>query len=269
MQTKLKNKLLQLIGLFFLSISVHSLFGQQDQIEWKDISLSDIRVGAERTEIYFPWIKDKRIALVVNQTSKIRDRHIVDSLLDAGINIVKIFSPEHGFRGDADAGARVHNQVDDKTGITIISLYGRNYKPRSSDLKDVDIVIFDIQDVGVRFYTYISTMHYVMEACAENNKTFIVLDRPNPNGFYIDGPVMKDQYTSFVGLHPVPLVHGLTIAEYALMINGEGWLKKGIQCDLKYVVVSNYKHSYFYNLPVKPSPNLPDIKAIYLYPSLG
>ncbi|MFC1732780.1 exo-beta-N-acetylmuramidase NamZ domain-containing protein [candidate division KSB1 bacterium] len=235
----------------------------------KNITLSEIRVGAERTEVYFPWIKDKRIALVVNQTSMIRDQHLVDSLNNAGINIVKIFSPEHGFRGDRDAGANVYNQVDDRTGIPIISLYGRNNKPKTSDLKNVDVIIFDIQDVGVRFYTYVSTMHYVMEACAENNITFIVLDRPNPNGYYIDGPVMENNYTSFVGLHPVPLVHGLTVAEYAQMINGEGWLRKSIKCNLKYVTVENYNHSSFYIVPVKPSPNLPNINAVYLYPSLG
>jgi uncharacterized protein YbbC (DUF1343 family) len=227
-----------------------------------------IKTGAEQTEKYFPLLKGKTIIVVANQTSTIGQSHLVDSLLKAGMKIKAVFAPEHGFRGNADAGEHVNNSTDKKTGIPIISLYGDHKKPTKEDLKGCDIVVFDIQDVGARFYTYISTMHYVMEACAENNITFLILDRPNPNGFYVDGPVLEKQYTSFVGMHPVPIVHGMTIAEYAQMINGEHWLKNGIQCNLVCIELKNYTHSDFYNLPIPPSPNLPNNTAIYLYPSL-
>ncbi|MBL7885025.1 MAG: DUF1343 domain-containing protein, partial [Bacteroidia bacterium] len=183
--------------------------------------------------------------------------------------IKKVFGPEHGFRGIVDAGEKVKSEKDAKTGLNIISLYGKNKKPSAEQLKDVDIVIFDIQDVGVRFYTYLSTLHYVMEACAENNKQLIILDRPNPNGYFIDGPVLETNYKSFLGLHPVPLVYGLTIGEYAQMINGEGWLKDGIKCNLKIITIENYTHNDFYELALKPSPNLPNMSSVYLYPSLG
>ena len=185
------------------------------------------------------------------------------------MNIVKVFSPEHGFRGSADAGEKVKNYKDKKTGLPIVSLYGNNHKPSPENMAGVDIVIFDIQDVGVRFYTYISTMHYVMEACAENNIKFLVLDRPNPNGFYVAGPVREEEYKSFVGMHPVPLVHGMTMAEYAKMINGRGWLKNKVKCDLIHILCEGYDHSSFYELPIRPSPNLPNMKSVYLYPSLG
>lgn len=227
-----------------------------------------IITGAERTEVYLPWIKDKNIAVVVNHTSMIGKTHIVDSLLNIGIKIKTIFSPEHGFKGKADAGFLVNNNTDEDTGIKIISLYGSHKKPTKDDLKNISAVIFDIQDVGVRFYTYISTMTYVMEACAENNILFIILDRPNPNGFYVDGPVLDKKFKSFVGLHPVPVVYGMTIAEYALMVNNEGWLKNNVKCKIKYVKLLNYTHSSLYQLPVKPSPNLPNMKSVYLYPSL-
>ena len=227
-----------------------------------------IITGAERTEVYLPWIKDKNIAVVVNHTSMIGKTHIVDSLLNIGIKIKTIFSPEHGFKGKADAGFLVNNNTDEDTGIKIISLYGSHKKPTKDDLKDISAVIFDIQDAGVRFYTYISTMTYVMEACAENNILFIILDRPNPNGFYVDGPVLDKKFKSFVGLHPVPVVYGMTIAEYALMVNNEGWLKNNVKCKIKYVKLLNYTHSSLYQLPVKPSPNLPNMKSVYLYPSL-
>ncbi|MCD6113216.1 MAG: DUF1343 domain-containing protein [Bacteroidales bacterium] len=227
-----------------------------------------IITGAERTEVYLPWIKDKNIAVVVNHTSMIGKTHIVDSLLNIGIKIKTIFSPEHGFKGKADAGFLVNNNTDEDTGIKIISLYSSHKKPTKDDLKDISAVIFDIQDVGVRFYTYISTMTYVMEACAENNILFIILDRPNPNGFYVDGPVLDKKFKSFVGLHPVPVVYGMTIAEYALMVNNEGWLKNNVKCKIKYVKLLNYTHSSLYQLPVKPSPNLPNMKSVYLYPSL-
>ncbi len=235
----------------------------------KIITSKNVKVGAERTQIYLPWIKGKNVAVVANRTSMIKNTHLVDSLLNSGIKVKKIFSPEHGFRGNVDAGTSVKNYIDKKTGIPVISLYGNNKKPKECDLQGIDVIVFDIQDVGVRFYTYISTLCYVMEACAENNIPLILLDRPNPNGFYIDGPVLKKKFTSFVGLEPVPIVYGMTIAEYALMVNGEGWLKAQVKCNLKYVKIKNYKHSQLYQLPIKPSPNLPNMKAIYLYPSLA
>lgn len=229
---------------------------------------SSLKVGAEQTEKYFPLLKSKTIAVVANQTSLINKTHLVDSLLAAGMKIKVVFAPEHGFRGDVDAGEKVANTTDKKTGLHIISLYGKHLQPTAKDMEGIDIVVFDIQDVGTRFYTYTSTMTYMMEACTENNITFLVLDRPNPNGFYVDGPVLEKKYASFSGLHPVPIVHGLTVAEYAEMINGEKWLKNGLQCKLKYILVENYKHSDLYELPVKPSPNLPNMAAVYLYPSL-
>jgi len=228
-----------------------------------------IQVGAEQIQEYLPLLKNKKVAIVANQSSLIHDTHLVDSLLSLKINIVKIFSPEHGFRGNADAGEVVSNNIDKKTGIQIVSMYGRNKKPQAENLKDIDIMIFDLQDVGVRFYTYISSLHYVMEACAENNIHVIVLDRPNPNGFYIDGPILQKEFTSFIGMHPVPLVYGMTIGEYAQMINGEQWLSNKITCELTVIECVNYNHSTLYELPVKPSPNLPDITSVYLYPSLA
>ena len=234
----------------------------------KIILSSDIKTGSEQTERYLPWIKGKSVAVVANQSSTINNTNLVDSLLSLGINIKKVFCPEHGFRGEAEAGETIKNNIDSKTGLNIISLYGDNKKPKAEDLKGIDVIIFDIQDVGARFFTYISTMHYVMEACAENNVEFIVLDRPNPNGYYVDGPVLEPKFTSFVGMHLVPIVHGMTIAEYASMINEEGWLKNGVKCKMKYVTVYNYIHANYYILPVKPSPNLLNMNAIYLYPSL-
>jgi uncharacterized protein YbbC (DUF1343 family) len=238
-------------------------------INSKIITADSIKVGAQRTELYFPMLKGKNIAVVVNQTAMIGKIPLLDSLVKAGIAVKKIFCPEHGFRGTSDAGETIENTTDTKTGLPVISLYGKNFKPKASDLKGIDIVVYDIQDVGVRFYTYISTMSYVMEACAENNVEFLILDRPNPNGYYIDGPVLEKEYSSFVGLHPVPIVYGMTIAEYASMVNDEGWLKNGVKCKLKYVTVNNYNHTYYYILPIAPSPNLPNINSIYLYPSLG
>ncbi len=228
----------------------------------------NIIVGAERTEIYFPLVKGKRIGIVANQTSLIGEIHLVDSLLNAGFNVVKAFGPEHGFRGDAGAGEEIKSNVDSKTGIPVVSLYGKNKKPTPEDLAGIEIMIFDIQDVGARFYTYISTMTYVMQACAENNIPLIILDRPNPHGDYVDGPVLEPAYASFVGLHPVPVVYGMTMGEYAMMVNGEFWLKDSIQCDVKVVTLENYDHKSRYELPVLPSPNLPNNVAIQLYPSL-
>ncbi len=236
-----------------------------DKLETKDVS---IVVGAAQLETYLPYLQGKKVGITVNHTSFIDDKHIVDALVEQQIDVQQIFAPEHGFRGQADAGATVSNGKDGKTGIPILSLYGKRKKPLPEDLNGLDIVIFDIQDVGARFYTYISTMHYVMEACAENNIPVLILDRPNPNGHYIDGPVLEEKYKSFVGMHPIPVVHGLTVGELAKMINGEGWLKNGIQCDITIIPCLNYSHHSFYKLPIKPSPNLPNMKSIYLYPSL-
>jgi uncharacterized protein YbbC (DUF1343 family) len=229
---------------------------------------SDVVTGAMRIKDYISLIKDKKIAIVANQTTLIGKKHLVDTLLSLGLDIKAIFAPEHGFRNLADAGMSIDNDRDSVTGLPVISLYGTHLQPTRDDLNETDVVIFDIQDVGTRFYTYISTMTYVMESCAENNIKFIVLDRPNPNGFYCDGNILDTAYRSFVGLHPVPVVHGMTVGEYAQMVNGEGWLKGGIKCDLTIIKCDNYTHDKFYNLPVRPSPNLPNQTAIYLYPSL-
>jgi len=228
-----------------------------------------VTTGAERTADYLPLLHDKRVACVVNQTSIIGKRHLVDSLQSIGVNITTIFAPEHGFRGDLADGVHVHDYKDSISGINVISLFGKSFKPTSQDLKNCDVVIFDIQDVGVRFYTYISTMHYIMEACAENNIPLLIFDRPNPNGHYVDGPVLNAAKPSFVGMHPIPIVHGLTIGELALMINGEKWLKDSLHCDLTIIPCQHWDHGMLYQLPVKPSPNLTSMESVYLYPSLG
>jgi len=232
--------------------------------------IKNIIPGADQTQLYTGYLKGKNIAMVINQTSVIGKSRIasVDSLLKLGLTIKKIFGPEHGFRGNASNGAVVDDSVDPKTGLPVISLYGKHFKPTPADLETINLVIFDIQDVGARFYTYISTLHYVMEACAENNIELMILDRPNPNGYTVDGPVLDTAYRSFVGMHPVPITHGMTIAEYAQMINGEGWLKNHIQCKLKIIKVANYMHSSTYQLPVNPSPNLNTNQSVLLYPSL-
>lgn len=228
----------------------------------------NVITGAERLDQYIPLLKGKSIGLVVNQTSLVGNTHLLDTLLSLGLDVQLVFAPEHGFRGTADAGEHVSNGVDPNTKTAIVSLYGDNKKPKPGQLKDLDILVFDIQDVGVRFYTYISTLQYVMEACAENNKPLIVLDRPNPNGHYVDGPVLDTQYRSFVGMQPVPVVYGMTMGEYAQLLNGEHWLANGEHCALTVIPCLNYDHKTFYTLPVKPSPNLPNITSIYLYPSL-
>jgi uncharacterized protein YbbC (DUF1343 family) len=227
-----------------------------------------ITVGAQDTPAYMPLLKNKQVALVVNQTSTIGNSHLVDSLLRLKINIKYIFAPEHGFRGTADAGEHVNNSIDTKTGLPIVSIYGKNAKPSAEQLAGIEVVIFDIQDVGARFFTYISTMHYVMEACAEQKIKMIVLDRPNPNGYYVDGPVLNLKFRSFVGMDPIPIVHGLTVGELAQMINGEKWLKDGVQCDLVVIKCKGYTHKSTYSVPVKTSPNMPNNVAIKLYPSL-
>ena len=227
-----------------------------------------LKMGADRTELYLPDLKNKRVALVVNHTSVIGRTHLADSLKTLGIDIKTIFAPEHGFRGTADAGETIKNGLDTKTGLPIISLYGQNKKPSAQMLKDIDVLIFDIQDVGARFYTFISTLHYVMEAAAENNKLLIVLDRPNPNGHYADGPVLDKKFSSFVGLNTIPVVHGCTVGELAEMANGENWLKNGGKCKLKIIKCLNYTHQTSYEPPIAPSPNLPNLQAMLLYPSI-
>ncbi|MCB0397865.1 MAG: DUF1343 domain-containing protein [Flavobacteriales bacterium] len=228
----------------------------------------DIRTAAEQTGRWLPLLQGKRVGVVANQTSMIGMTHLVDTMISLKINVVKVFAPEHGFRGDHGAGEKVKDGKDPVTGLTVTSLYGSHKKPTKEDLADVDVVVFDIQDVGARFYTYISTMTYVMEACAENKKPCIIFDRPNPNGFYVDGPVLQPELSSFIGLHPVPIVHGMTVGEYAGMVNGEGWLKDSIQCDITVIPCANWTHRMNYDLPVKPSPNLPNMESVYLYPSL-
>ncbi|MDG1331054.1 MAG: DUF1343 domain-containing protein [Crocinitomicaceae bacterium] len=236
----------------------------EDQVE----RLAQVSVGAEQTTDYLPLLQDKKVGIVGNQSSLIGETHLVDSLLSLEINVMKVFSPEHGFRGKADAGEFISSEKDQKTGLPIVSLYGKNKKPTQEQLKGLDVVLFDIQDVGVRFYTYISTLHYVMEACAEANIPVIVLDRPNPNGHYVDGPVLDMRYKSFVGMHPVPIVYGMTIGEYGKMINGEGWLEGDLVCDYSVVPCKYYDHNTPYSLPVPPSPNLRSDVSIQLYPSL-
>lgn len=224
--------------------------------------------GAWQVTEYLTHLENKKVGMVVNHTSLIGNTHLVDSLLVHKIKIEKIFSPEHGFRGTADAGAHIEDEKDPNTGISIVSLYGEKRKPSQTDLKYLDLLVFDIQDVGARFYTYISTLHYVMDACAEFEVPLIVLDRPNPNGHYIDGPIRLDSFQSFVGMHPVPVVYGMTIGEYAQMINGEGWLPNGRNCELHIIKCKNYDHQIMYDLPIAPSPNLPNLRSILLYPSL-
>ena len=227
-----------------------------------------VLTGAAQIENYVPKLLGKRIGLVVNTTSIVGNKHLVDTLRALNVDVKKIFAPEHGFRADADAGAVIANEYDPKTALPIVSLYGKKKGPDSLDLANLDGLVFDIQDVGVRFYTYIGTLQYVMEACARYNKPLWVLDRPNPNGFYIDGPVLDPKFSSFVGMQPIPVVHGLTVGEYAKLLNGEGWLKDSAQCELNVVPCKNYTHATLYNLPVKPSPNLPNMTSVYLYPSL-
>lgn len=250
------------ITLFFIFSATLILSVQADEAK------GSIVVGAQQYTKYLPQLKNKRVGLVVNQTSTVEQIHLVDSLREKNVNITKIFAPEHGFRGDHDAGAHVKNAVDSKTGIPLISIYGNNKKPSAEVLADVDVIIFDIQDVGVRFYTYISSMHYMMEAAAEQEVEFIVLDRPNPNIAYVDGPILEPQFKSFVGMHPIPIVHGMTVGELANMIKGEGWINQAAALELNVIPVSGYTRATSYSLPIKPSPNLPNDTAISLYPSL-
>ncbi len=263
---------------FLLLFCAHISFSQD--------TIKTIIPGAYRTSVYVPLLKGKRIGVFANQTSVINNTNLIDTLLKLGVNITKIFSPEHGFRGNADAGASTDNYIDSATHIPIVSLYGKKVKPTAEDFNNVDILLFDIQDVGVRFYTYISSLQYFMEAAAENSKPMMILDRPNPNGFYIDGPVLDTNYKSFVGMQPIPVVYGMTIGEYAMMITGEGWLstdaankkfawyknhaENSDDTPFHFLVIKcqNYNHNSKYVLPVKPSPNLPDMGSVYWYPSI-
>lgn len=259
--------------LFFLMFSCKSKMPVKIIYPTIESTSTVLEIGANRTTTYVPLLMHKKVAIVANQTSVIFKNnnsytHLVDSLMSLKMDVKKVFAPEHGFRGDADAGELINDGFDKKTGIPIISLYGNNKKPTAEQLAGIDLVIFDIQDVGVRFYTYISTLHYVMEACAENDIPLIVLDRPNPNIHFIDGPVLEMKHQSFVGMHPIPVVYGMTMGEYAMMINGEKWLQNQIQCDLSIVPLANYNYQTIYSLPIKPSPNLPNDQSINLYPSL-
>ena len=267
--TKYLNKkdLLVLLLLSFTTFS-HSITasGKANAIP---NNYTSIITGADNFEKYLPLLKNKKVGIVTNQTGILTNKiHLVDFLIEKEIAIKTIFAPEHGFRGTADAGEHINDAKDIKTGLSIISLYGDNKKPKPEQLKGIEVMIFDIQDVGARFYTYISTLHYVMEACAENNIPLLVLDRPNPNGDCVDGPILEKEYASFVGMHPIPTLHGMTIGEYAQMINGENWLTKGAQCKLTVIPCINYNHKMNYSLPVKPSPNLPNDQSINLYASL-
>ncbi len=226
-----------------------------------------LRTGADQLEVLLPKLAGQRVGMMVNHTSMVGARHLADTLKSRGVNLVKIYVPEHGFRGTADAGEVVKDGIDPSTGGPVVSLYGSSKKATKEQMADVDVVLFDLQDVGARFFTYISSLHYFMEACAENNKKLIILDRPNPNGSYVDGPVMHPEFKSFVGMHPIPITHGMSIGEYAQMVNGEGWLKDKEKCALEVIAMKNWKHTDTYHIPYKPSPNLPNDHAIGMYPS--
>jgi uncharacterized protein YbbC (DUF1343 family) len=250
-----------IMSTLLVSLSVNALNHGSDK--------GDIIVAAEQLNQYLPLLKGKRVGLVVNQTSTVFQEHLVDTLLQHSITVNAIFAPEHGFRGNRDAGEKFDSSIDHKTGIPLISLYGKNRKPPANAMKNLDVIVFDIQDVGVRFYTYISTMHYMMEAAADAGIDFIILDRPNPNGAYVDGPILEEAFKSFVGMHPIPILHGMTVAELAQMILGEGWLATEHELKLSVIKVKNYHRNTAYNLPIKPSPNLPNAQSIALYPSLA
>ena len=261
------NIALKYVSIAFVIFSTAYCAAPKKAAENNVPEISGIKTGAEQTEKYLPLIKGKRVAILANQTSVIGSAHLVDSLQKLGVNIVKVFGPEHGFRGKASAGARVSDEIDAETGIPVISLYGAKNKPTKEDLKDVDILIYDLQDVGVRFYTNINALARLMEACYENDKELLILDRPNPNGYLIDGPVLDMKYKSGIGMFPIPMSHGLTVGEFALMVNGEGWLTNKVKCNIKVIPVANYNHNMSYTLPVNPSPNLNSQQAIMLYPS--
>ena len=254
--------------LAFLVLGSFACYSQTNRVVSMDIDDTQIQVGAAQTGKYVPLLRGKNVALCVNHTATIGNVHLLDTLIRAGIRVVKIFAPEHGFRGDEEAGKNIVNSVDSKTKVPVVSMYGQTKKPTKEQLRGVDILVFDIQDVGARFFTYISTLHYMMEAAAENGIRIIVLDRPNPNGYWVDGLVLDTAYRSFVGIDPVPIAHGMTVGEYAKMINGEGWIHAPKQCNLTVIPIIGYTHFQRYQLPVSPSPNLSSMAAIYLYPTL-
>ena len=256
----MKHTFISLIGLLFLDCS------PQQNTQEQHIPLLEVEPGAWQIQDYLPLLQGKRVGLCVNQSSTVKQKHLLDTLFSLNINIPKVFTPEHGFKGTADAGEHVADEQTDQ--YQLISLFGEKREPSDDDVSGLDVIVFDMQDVGVRFYTFISTMHYMMEAASRNSIPFIVLDRPNPNGSYVDGPFLKKTQRSFVGLHPIPIVHGLTIGELAKMINGEGWLEGRLTCDLTVIPIKNWEHSTPYSLPIKPSPNLPNEASIALYPSL-
>ena len=269
-----KNTVLLFVLILISCGSGNKSEDRSEQLEVDNPAEKEIIVGANRTSEYLSLLNGKRVGIVANQTSVIFKNdnsytHLVDSLVALNINVKKVFSPEHGFRGNVNAGEHVKDGIYTKTGLPIISLYGDNKKPTSEQLNDLDVIIFDIQDIGVRFYTYISTLHYLMEACAENNIPVLILDRPNPNGQYVDGPTMEKEHQSFLGMHPIPLVYGMTIGEYAQMVNGEKWLSNEKQCDITIIPNDNYTHDKPYSLLIRPSPNIPNDQSIKLYPSLG
>ncbi|PHN01418.1 exo-beta-N-acetylmuramidase NamZ family protein [Flavilitoribacter nigricans] len=259
------------VFLLFFQLNCTTATSPEDTVEAgpedTPATVADPEVGAAQLEAYLPALAGKTVGVVVNHTSVVGDRHLVDILLENDIAVRSIFAPEHGFRGTADAGQHLEDGKDPETGLPVVSLYGKNRKPQTSQLEGLDWVIFDIQDVGARFYTYISTMHHVMDVCAEMGIQFMVLDRPNPNGHYVDGPILDPEFKSFVGLDPIPVVHGMTVGEYAGMVNGEGWLTDGRTCKLTVIPCKNYTHQTAYELPISPSPNLPNMRSIYLYPS--
>ena len=256
-------------GFIVLFLLVVSIFTTRALFAQKELRNPDnIICGAERTGEYISLLDGKSIGLVGNPSSMIGDTHLLDSLLSLGINVHKVFCPEHGFRGKGEAGEKLFDHKDPVTGIDVVSLYGKKMNASPEDVEGIDLILFDIQDVGARFYTYISTLHFVMEAAAQLSIPIIILDRPNPNGFYVDGPIREDEFVSFVGLHPIPVVHGMTIGEYGKMINGEGWLENAAECELTVIPCLNYDHLCTYSLPVKPSPNLPNKESVFLYPSL-
>lgn len=256
----------------FRSLKNTFLLAVSTALLWIIPAKSQVQPGAQSTEQYLTLLKHKRVGVVAHAASQVYTKntaiHIIDSLLKHGVNLVKIFAPEHGFRSQKDNGEIIKNEIDPETQLPIISLHGKHRKPTTEQLQNIDVILFDLQDVGVRFYTYLSTLHLTMEACAENNIPLIILDRPNPNGHYVDGPVMEDQFKGFLGKHNIPIVHGMTLGEFAKMINGEGWLPNSIQCELTVIKNKQYTHQTQYHLPVRPSPNLPNPQAINLYPSL-
>ncbi|CAM4119168.1 exo-beta-N-acetylmuramidase NamZ domain-containing protein [Flavobacterium weaverense] len=269
MMKLIKRGLVFTFSIFYIGTYCNTTIPILDSKKDFEISNRPIKTGADNYESYLPLLKDKKVGIVTNQTGILSDQtHVVDFLLSKKINVRTIFAPEHGFRGTADAGEHVVDGKDPKTGLSIISLYGDNKKPKKEQLAGIDVMVFDLQDVGARFYTYISSLHYVMEACAENGIPLIILDRPNPNGCIIDGPLLEKEFTSFVGMHPIPLLHGMTIGEYGKMINGQKWLKNAAQCKLTVIPCVDYKHNMPYSLLVKPSPNLPNDQSINLYASL-